>query len=115
MSDIARVADAINAKRRREVLSIYSNYEWFKAIAKDREDKTYSKGGKAMRKVATVPFEIDHFFCKAYGEDYYKDPDFFTKRHTEWSLGKTKEDPQESAKFVRKAFEKQVYEDINPR
>jgi hypothetical protein len=116
MNPSSKIADAINARRRKEVLDIYSNYAWFKPILEARKDEKFKKGGKAMRKVATIPFEVDHFFCRVYGEDYYKDPDFFVKLHSEWSVNKTKReiDPEDSAKLVRQAFEKQVYEkDIN--
>ena len=45
--------------------------------------------GKAgWQKVATIPIEVDQWFVKMYGEDYYKDPDFFIKRHPEWRVTK---------------------------
>lgn len=86
---VAKVADKVNAKRRKEVLNIYRNGAVFDFIKKARKSEVYQegkKGGVRMRKVATVPTEVDVFFSRIYGNDYYKDPDFFTKKHQEWRV-----------------------------
>jgi hypothetical protein len=33
-----------------------------------------------------MPVEVDKFFSDVYGEDYYKDPDFFRKHAPEWMV-----------------------------
>lgn len=85
---LGKVADAINEKRRREIFQIYENTSVFKRLHELRQDGVFKNGAKSnnMRKVATIPFEVDLFFSKVYGDDYYKDPDFFTKRFTEWNV-----------------------------
>lgn len=105
---LAKVADSINKKRRQEILKVYSNTNIFKQINQLRDEKTYSKGGKAMRKVATIPMEVDIFFSRVYGPDYYKDPDFFTKKHAEWGVnadaGAAWEDYEETNKNIKDMF-----------
>ena len=84
-----KVAEKVNAKRRREVLSIYRNSSVFDFIKNTRKSGEFQEGkkdGVRMRKVATVPVEVDVFFSRLYGADYYKNPDFFTKMHQEWRV-----------------------------
>ncbi len=90
MKDIVfKVAEKVNAKRRREVLSVYRNSAVFDFIKKTRKSGEYQEGkkkGVRMRKVASIPHEVDVFFTRLYGVNYYKDPDFFVKRHQEWRV-----------------------------
>ena len=44
-------------------------------------------GQAGWKKIATIPLIVDQFFTKAYGENYYKDPDFFEK-FPEWKVTK---------------------------
>jgi hypothetical protein len=80
---VIKTADRINSSRRREILSIYSNTELFKQL---RRMGAQVKSDSGKRLIATLPAEVDMFFTKVYGRDYYKDPDFFTKHHSEWHL-----------------------------
>jgi len=80
---VIKTADRINSSRRREILSIYSNTELFKQLGR-LGAQVKSDSGKRL--IATLPAEVDMFFTKVYGKDYYKDPDFFTKHHSEWHL-----------------------------
>lgn len=86
---LIKVADIVNAKRRKEVLKIYRNSYVFDQIKNLRKSEVFDKGkekGAKLKKIATVPVEVDAFFQKLYGVDYYKDPDFFTKAHPEWRV-----------------------------
>jgi hypothetical protein len=41
-----------------------------------------------MRMVASVPEDVHYFFERVFGKDYYKDPDFFVKKFSEWNVHK---------------------------
>jgi hypothetical protein len=82
-ASIMKTADHINSKNRRQILSIYSKTNLFQELKKLGK-QVKSDSGKRL--VATLPTEVDMFFTKVYGRDYYKDPDFFTKHHSEWHL-----------------------------
>lgn len=82
-----KIADAINRKRRQEIFEIYNQKTVFSEyIRQARESGQFQKGNKSksMRKVASLPMEVDQFFSKVYGKDYYKDTNFFNKHHPEW-------------------------------
>lgn len=83
---IRNVADSINKKRRQELIDIYNNSDIFKELNRIKASNEFTKGSKSKvwRKVATIPVEVDLFFQKIYGEEYYKEKDFFTKFHPEW-------------------------------
>lgn len=84
-----KIADAVNKKRRNEIFQIYNKKNFFNEYIKNaRESGQFQKGNKSktMRKVASFPLEVDQFFTKVYGRDYYKDPKFFTKHHPEWMV-----------------------------
>lgn len=83
---IINIADRVNSKRRQELLRVYDNTDIFKELEKIRQSHQFDRGNKdkSMRKIASIPIEVDHFFTKVYGKDYYKDKDFFTKHHKEW-------------------------------
>lgn len=107
-SALAKVADSINQKRRREIFNVYSNTELFRQINTIRTNETFKKGSKAMRKLATIPMEVDLFFTRIYGPDYYKDPEFFVSKHTEWSVNgsliKAQDDYLDNSKKVKEMF-----------
>ena len=84
---IKKISDGINKKRREEINTIYSSdNEFWKSIREAKNFDTYVRGNKSksMRKIASMPAEVDLWFSRVYGADYYKDKDFFTKHHTEW-------------------------------
>jgi len=86
-TSVRSLADKVNKKRQQEIFDIYSKNTIFDAyVQKAKAYGTFEKGNKSksMRKIATFPVELDAFFTKVYGENYYKDPDFFTKVHPEW-------------------------------
>ncbi len=90
-NSIRNLADKINAKRQDEIRQIYSGKNSFdEYICMAREHGIFEKGNKSksMRKIATFPVELDLFFTKVYGENYYKDPDFFQKVAPEWRVVK---------------------------
>lgn len=83
---IGKIADRINHTRREELLTLYKGrsdvWDYIKRL-KTANDRV---GRKGYRKVASMPLEVDRFFSKVYGKDYYKDPDFFTKHAPEWAV-----------------------------
>lgn len=83
---LIKVADQVNQKRRQEIIDIYNNKDIQAYFAKMRATDEFTKGSKSKvwRKVATVPVEIDIMFQKLYGDEYYKEKDFFEKHHREW-------------------------------
>lgn len=83
---IVKIADAINNKRREELFQVYDSTDLFREIKRIKDQGIYKHGNKSktMRKIATIPQEVDIFFTKIYGENYYKEKDFFTKYHPEW-------------------------------
>lgn len=88
---IGKIADRINKKRREELMSFYSDNNEFSEYIKDaRNFETFKKGNKSgsMKKVASMPQVVDQFFTKVYGENYYKDPNFFIKHAPEWGVNK---------------------------
>lgn len=86
-NEVVKLADRVNKKRRQELIDIYDSTSVFKALNYVRSQQVYDKGNKSktMRKVASMPIEVDMFFTKIYGEDYYKDKDFFRKYAPEWT------------------------------
>jgi hypothetical protein len=82
------IADTINHKRREEIFRTYQNSDLMNELQKIRSLGIYNKGNKSktMRKVASIPFEVDAFFTKVYGPNYYKDKDFFKTEAPEWSV-----------------------------
>ncbi len=86
---IEKIARKINEKRRDELLTIFNKktiYSDF--IKKVKMLGLYDKPSKSKvwRKIAELPLEVDHFFTRVYGPDYFKDKDFFTKYYTEWRV-----------------------------
>ena len=92
-----KVVDAINEQRREEFMRAMSpsNSEvraFLEKIEKDKHHETFEKGNKPgkhrMRKIASIPQIVDNFFIKLYGPEYYKEEDFFTRKHPEWRVVK---------------------------
>ncbi|MEM4134603.1 MAG: hypothetical protein QXV73_05340 [Candidatus Micrarchaeia archaeon] len=86
---IQKIAREINRKRQEEVLTFFNKRTWFSDyIKKVKMLGIYDKPSKSKvwRKIAEMPPEVDHFFTRIYGSDYFKDKNFFTKIHTEWRV-----------------------------
>lgn len=85
---VVKLADIVNRKRRQELISVIDNTSTLKALNYIRQQQIYDKGNKSksMRKIASIPLDVDRFFAKLYGEDYYQIPDFFTKVAPEWAV-----------------------------
>lgn len=87
---LKKIADDINKKRRDEILKAMTDtkHPVREYVAKMRRLRMFDKGSKSKvwRKIAEMPIEVDRFFTKMYGEDYYKDKDFFTKLYPEWRV-----------------------------
>lgn len=88
---ILKVAENINKKRRQELFDIYSNSDLFNEIKRMKALGVFDQGSKSKvwRKIATLPLEVDAFFTKVFGPEYYKDPDFFKKHAPEWMVVNT--------------------------
>ncbi len=86
--EIRKLADKVNKKRRQELITIYDSTSTFKALDYIRSQQIYDKGNKTktMRKIASLPIDVDRFFAKIYGEDYFKEKDFFTRIAPEWTV-----------------------------
>lgn len=83
-----KVIERVNNDRRKELFDALNGSEILREqLHYDRVHDTYKYGSrdKTWRKIATIPAEVDAFFCRLYGPDYYKDKDFFTKKYTEWN------------------------------
>jgi hypothetical protein len=84
---LVKVSNNINQKRRTELMRLFfQKTEWSNWIAKQRAQGSQRSRSKVWKKVASMPLEIDRFFTKIYGRDYYKDPDFFSKYGPEWRV-----------------------------
>lgn len=84
-----KIADKINAKRRAELFQMMDKQNpMFKYLDELRRNRVFKEGSrdKVYRKIASMPLEVDLFFSRIYGADYYKDKDFFTKSHPEWAV-----------------------------
>jgi hypothetical protein len=84
---LGKIADHINAKRRHELATImYSDNVFKDWVIKQRKGGPQKSKSKVWRKVATLPVVVDQFFQRVYGEDYYKDKDFFERYGSEWKV-----------------------------
>ena len=85
---ISKIVDEINKKRRQELIQIYNNPKVWNYLRKVKEQNIFDGGSKSKvwKKVASLPLEVDLFFTRVYGEDYFKDPDFFEKYYPEWKV-----------------------------
>jgi len=84
---VKKVVEAINRKRQRQIEAAYDpNGDIQAKLLEEKKNRWYQKpvGKAGWQKIATIPAEVDHWFTKVYGPDYYKEKDFFTKRHPEW-------------------------------
>ena len=87
---IIKIADKINKKRRQELLTyFFTDTQYSKYIKKVKEAGVFEKGSKSKvwRKIAEMPIEVDQFFTKMFGKDYFKDKNFF-KKFPEWLVVK---------------------------
>lgn len=86
---LAKIADEINEKRRRELFDFFYSYDnpIKNYINELRKSEIYKKGSKSKvwKMVALIPPEVDRFFSRIYGADYYKQKDFFDK-FPEWKV-----------------------------
>jgi hypothetical protein len=82
---VVDIADDINKKRRKEIIETFENRKILSYLHTLREQGTYIKGNKSktMRLIAHIPIEVDIFFERIYGKEYYKDDKFF-KEYPEW-------------------------------
>lgn len=82
---ILKVANKVNSQRRKELRDVYTNRSEFKEfLRKHKQYYEHPKGGAHWRLHASFPVVVDDFFSNMYGQDYYKDPDFFKKHYPEW-------------------------------
>ena len=86
---IQKIASNINKKRADEILTFVHKKTWFSEYMKKVRNAGGSKPSKSKvwKKIAEMPMEVDHFFVRLYGPDYFKDKDFF-KRFPEWTTTK---------------------------
>lgn len=88
---VKKVVEAINRKRQKQIEDAYDPQGIVQTqLTEEKRTRWYQApvGKAGWQKIATIPIEVDQWFVKMYGEDYYKDPDFFTKRHPEWRVTK---------------------------
>lgn len=86
---LREIADDINIKYRHTLLHYLNDTtEFTKYIQDNKQAETFVKGNKTktMHKVASMPTEVDEFFTRIYGENYYKDPKFFERIAPEWKV-----------------------------
>jgi hypothetical protein len=84
---LGKIADSINQQRRQEVIKAFSSNTPLKQYVDEAKSKGLHrkpKGAANYRLVASMPESVDKFFTDVYGENYYKDPDFF-KKFPEWA------------------------------
>jgi hypothetical protein len=88
---LRKIADEINKKRRQQLLThFFTNSLYKNTLTNIRKQGFFQKGSKSKvwRKIASLPPEVDEFFTRIYGEDYYKDKKFFDK-YPEWKTVET--------------------------
>lgn len=87
LKHVNKVIDAINKKREREFVEANDpNGIIQKYIQDQKKNAGYKRTGKAgWIKIASIPYVVDQWFIKNYGEDYFKDKDFF-ERFPEWKV-----------------------------
>jgi hypothetical protein len=86
---IKKIADDINKKRRQELITHFLTWDSpvKQYVLEAKKQGIYDKGSKSKvwRKIASMPYEVDQFFTRVYGPDYYKDKHFFDK-FPEWKV-----------------------------
>lgn len=87
LKHVNKIIDSINKKRERELIeSNDPNGVVKKYLQEQRKFAGNKRTGKAgWIKIATIPYEVDQWFIKMYGENYYKDKSFF-ERFPEWKV-----------------------------
>lgn len=84
---LVKVADDVNQQRKNELMKLFfQTTAWTNWIAQQRALGQQKSKSKVWRKVASYPVEVDQFFSKIYGKNYYKDPEFFNKYAPEWRV-----------------------------
>ncbi len=86
---VKKVIEAINHKRQRAITEAYNpKGEIQTVLTEEKKNRWYQKpvGQAGWQKIASIPMEVDQWFTKMYGADYYKNPDFFTKMYPEWRV-----------------------------
>lgn len=86
---LKKIVDSINRRRQRQIEDAYDKGGLTQVVLTEDKRCHWDKNpvGKAgWQKVASIPMEVDRWFTEVYGADYYKDPEFFTKKHPEWRV-----------------------------
>lgn len=86
---LKKIVDSINKRRQAQVEAAYDENGFIQSVITEDKKEHWDKNpvGKAgWQKIASIPLEVDRWFSKFYGADYYKDPEFFTKKHPEWRV-----------------------------
>ena len=84
--NLASLVDALNRKHYVDIVDSLdnplSNYNQTMEEIRAREisQRAWKGGKKDMRLLAVLEDEQDHAFTKAYGPNYYRDPNFFKKK-----------------------------------
>ena len=79
------LVDSLNQKHYIDIVDSLDNplssfNQQMEAIrAQEIAQRAWKSGKKDMRLLAVLTPEQDHAFSKAYGENYYRDPNFFKK------------------------------------
>lgn len=81
---VLEAAEAVNKKRFRDLVMNLDdpNSEQNKRMEQIRAQNAFTKGGRNgdIQHIASLTDEQDAEFSRAYGNTYYQDPEFFTKR-----------------------------------
>jgi len=87
LKHVNKVIDTINKKRQRELIEANDpNGIIQKYIQDQKKNAGYKRTGKAgWIKIASIPYEVDQWFVKMYGPEYFKDKSFF-ERFPEWKV-----------------------------
>lgn len=86
---LKKIVNSINRKRQAQIEEAYDDEGVTQSVLLEDKKAHWDKNpaGKAgWQKIASIPMEVDRWFTKVYGADYYKDPEFFTKKHPEWRV-----------------------------
>jgi len=83
---VTKIVTALNRKRQAEYAqALDPQGEVKKWVEKQRQAKFKRTGKAGWVKIASVPLIVDQFFVKIYGDEYYKEKDFF-EHYPEWKV-----------------------------
>lgn len=83
---VNRIVDALNRKRQAEFAQAMDPRGEVRKWVEEQRKAKFKRTGKAgWVKIASVPLVVDQFFVKLYGNEYYKDKDFF-EHYPEWKV-----------------------------